>query len=70
MPCNEQGELGSMNDAEFADLKARMDADCDRVSADVARVREKKAATKKPRRVSLKKYMASENCTTKKRGPQ
>jgi hypothetical protein len=51
-----------MNDAEYRDLQARLDADCDRITADTTRKREKKAATKTPRKQSLKAYMASETC--------
>jgi hypothetical protein len=49
-----------VNDAEWKDLKRRMDEDCDRVSAHVAHERTKRAATKKPRKVSWKKFVEKE----------
>jgi hypothetical protein len=49
-----------MNDAEYRDLQARIDADCDRVAKEYARTREKRKATKTPRKVSLAKYVESE----------
>jgi len=49
-----------MNEREYRELQARIDANCDRVSADVARTREKKAATKKPRQVSWKRFVEKE----------
>jgi hypothetical protein len=51
-----------VNDAEYLELQRRIDLDINRVSADTARRREKKAATKTPRRVSLKAYVANETC--------
>jgi hypothetical protein len=57
-----------MTNEEWIALRARMDADCARVSEDVARGREKRKATKKPRKMSLKKYMASENECVRKDG--
>jgi hypothetical protein len=52
-----------MNDAEYKILQDRIDADCARVAAESAHRREKKAATpKKPRKVSLKKYIEQERC--------
>jgi hypothetical protein len=51
-----------MNDTEYRDLQARIDADCDRGAKEYARKREKKAATKPPRRVSLKAYVEAERC--------
>jgi hypothetical protein len=52
-----------MNEREYRELQARIDADRDRVSVDVAHEREKKAATpKKPRKVSFKKFVEMETC--------
>ena len=49
-----------MNAEKYQALQARIDADCDRVSADVAHEREKRAATKKPHKVSWKKFVEME----------
>jgi hypothetical protein len=51
-----------VNDTEYRELQARIDLDIERVSRDYKRNREKKAATAKPRKVSLKKYIANETC--------
>ena len=49
-----------MNDTEYRDLQARIDANCDRVAKEYARTREKRKATKPTRKQSLKKYMDAE----------
>jgi hypothetical protein len=61
-----------MNDQEYRDLQARIDADCDRVAAEYAREREKrkeKPATK-PRKVSSKAYVEAERCGVIKDGAE
>lgn len=59
-----------MNDAEYKDLQRRIDADCDRVAKEYARTREKRKATKKPRKQTIKSYMESESCGVIKDGAQ
>jgi hypothetical protein len=51
-----------MNTEQYQALQARIDADCDRVSAGVAHERGKRAATKKPHKVSWKKFVEMETC--------
>jgi hypothetical protein len=53
-----------VNDSEYRDLQARIDADIERVSRDCKRQREKRRekSAAKPRKVSWKKFVESECC--------
>src|SRR5579864_5787198 len=53
--------MREMNGLEYRDLQARIDADIERVQKQYAREREKRAASKKPRKQLLREYIEQES---------